>query len=74
MKQKKNIILLTLFILCSFQIFLSSCSKADCYDRKLYKEHKDDICTMDCPGVIGCDGKTYCNECLANKEGIKVGQ
>jgi hypothetical protein len=51
----------------------TSCKKqSDCYDRKLYEQHRNDICTMDCPSVIGCDGKTYCNECEANKKGIRV--
>lgn len=51
----------------------TSCKKDnDCYDGKLYEQHKNDICTMDCPSVIGCDEKTYCNECEANKKGIRV--
>jgi hypothetical protein len=27
-------------------------------------------CTKDCPGVCGCDGKFYCNACIAHSEGI----
>jgi hypothetical protein len=27
---------------------------------------------MDCPGVVGCDGKNYCNECIARTQGIRV--
>ncbi|MDT8411556.1 MAG: hypothetical protein RQ875_03765 [Vicingaceae bacterium] len=51
----------------------TSCRKDNnCYEDKLYEQHKNDICTMDCPGVIGCDGKTYCNECEANRKGISV--
>ncbi|MBX7096040.1 MAG: hypothetical protein K1X56_15070 [Flavobacteriales bacterium] len=54
-------------------LFITSCSKnKDCYDEALYQQHKDDICTMDCPGVTGCDGKTYCNECIARTQGIRV--
>jgi hypothetical protein len=43
-----------------------------CYDEQLHQAHKDDICTADCPGVEGCDGKIYCNECEANRQGIPV--
>jgi hypothetical protein len=27
-------------------------------------------CTEDCPGVCGCDGKFYCNACMAHKAGL----
>jgi hypothetical protein len=52
----------------------SSCSKSisGCYDEQLYQQHKNDICTADCPGVIGCDGKFYCNECDALRHGIRL--
>ena len=55
-------------------IVTNSCSKdkSYCYDEQLYKQHKDNGCTTDCPGVKGCDGKTYCNECEANRQGIRV--
>jgi hypothetical protein len=29
-------------------------------------------CTADCPGVCGCDGKTYCNACAAWKVGVST--
>jgi hypothetical protein len=29
-------------------------------------------CTADCPGVCGCDGKTYCNACCAHAAGTNV--
>jgi hypothetical protein len=29
-------------------------------------------CTADCPGVCGCDNKTYCNECGANAAGVAL--
>lgn len=31
------------------------------------------VCTSDCPGVCGCDGRWYCNECLANAAGVSIG-
>jgi hypothetical protein len=61
-----------LLTICSVCI-LSSCNrKSSCYDEQLYQKNKNNFCTTDCPGVIGCDGKTYCNECEANRQGIKV--
>ena len=30
---------------------------------------RPDTCTEDCPGVCGCDGKFYCNACLAHRAG-----
>lgn len=63
----------TLFTVIALVLFSSSCVKGkSCYDEKLYQKHKDSFCTMDCPGVVGCDGKTYCNECVANTKGIRV--
>ncbi|MEM9189572.1 MAG: hypothetical protein AAGF12_10385 [Myxococcota bacterium] len=32
----------------------------------------DAICDRSCPGVCGCDGQTYCNECLAAQAGTDV--
>jgi hypothetical protein len=29
-------------------------------------------CPTDCPGVTGCDGKAYCNDCEAHKAGTAV--
>jgi hypothetical protein len=62
----------TLFIFILF-IFLVSCTKEkSCYDEELYKASQKYLCPADCPGVIGCDGKTYCNECMALKNGISI--
>ena len=65
-----------------FLLLLFSCDKEKseekyagkdpCFDSQLYEQHKNDICPDNCPGVIGCDGKTYCNGCYALREGIKV--
>lgn len=54
--------------------FLYSCkkNKASCYSWQLERQSKNKYCTTDCPTVIGCDGKTYCNACEANKKGLKV--
>ena len=71
MKIKKSA---TIFFIIGLSLVMLSCSKdkSSCYSEVLYQQHKNDICTMDCPGVIGCDGKTYCNECDANRKGIKI--
>lgn len=68
------------FKLLFFLIFIGflaiglSCSKEnDCFDKDLYENHKNDVCPNNCPGVTGCDGATYCNECEANKNGIRIG-
>lgn len=54
---------------------VSSCSKDDgCYDARMQRQHQNDICTADCPGVTGCDGNFYCNECEATRNGIRVVQ
>ncbi len=61
-----------LFISAVLFFFNSSCKHNDCYDESLYQKNKNTYCTQDCPGVIGCDGKTYCNECIAHSKGIRV--
>jgi hypothetical protein len=64
-----NQLLITFVALCLF----SSCKKEHCcFDEELFEKHKNDYCPMDCPGVTGCDGKTYCNECVAATKGIRV--
>jgi hypothetical protein len=64
-----SLISLSVFSFCS----INACKKSsNCYDAALEAEFKDKGCLLDCPGVTGCDGKTYCNECLANSAGIRV--
>lgn len=58
-------------------ICAGSCRKdlpSSCYEKSYHEAHKEDICTQDCPGVVGCDGKNYCNECVMNSHGIKKTQ
>ncbi|HEY1039553.1 MAG TPA: kazal domain protein [Bacteroidia bacterium] len=63
----------TPFLLLLLVILANACKKgpSSCYDEQLYQQYKDKGCTADCPGVTGCDGKTYCNECEANRQGIR---
>jgi hypothetical protein len=42
-----------------------------CVDNVLKEQYKNAFCTQDCPGIIGCDDKTYCNECEAARQGIR---
>ncbi len=35
-------------------------------------EPRPEVCTEDCPGVCGCDGRFYCNACLAASMGVDV--
>ena len=49
-----------------------SCNKDSCYDEQLFQANKNGVCPTNCPGVIGCDGKTYCNECEAARHGIRI--
>jgi hypothetical protein len=65
----------TTLLLSGMVILLAGCTSTNtnpCFDEKFYRQHKDDVCTMDCPGVEGCDGKIYCNECEAARQGIHV--
>ena len=51
---------------------LLACKKKHaCYDATMEANHPG-ICVQDCPGVCGCDGQTYCNECIANSQGIAI--
>ena len=52
-------------------ISLIGCKDEDCFDAQL-KENHSGVCTEDCPGICGCDGNTYCNECIANSQGIAL--
>lgn len=75
LKNKKfvNLSISKVLAMVAIVFVVTSCKKeGSCYDEQLYQQYKDKGCTTDCPGVIGCDGKTYCNECEANRQGIRV--
>ena len=65
----KSIVFAFVLLVC-----FTSCKKGlplNCYDWFYYQKQKNSICLQDCPGVIGCDGKNYCNECGMHSKGIK---
>jgi len=69
----RNKIFNTFLLVLVLTFILTSCKKGNsCYNEELYQKHKNDICPMDCPGVVGCDGKTYCNGCIAMAHGISI--
>ncbi len=58
-------------------ISFTACKKTNtpkntgCVDEALKELSKNIFCTQDCPGIVGCDDKIYCNECEAAKQGIR---
>ena len=73
MSEKKVYLMMLMMVAMLLIAAATGCKKGDsCYSHAMYELHKNDFCTADCPGVTGCDGKTYCNECEANKQGIAV--
>ncbi len=66
---KKIILIFTLLLTMTW--IACDNEETDCYDAEMEQNHPG-ICTQDCPGVCGCDGETYCNECIANSMGISV--
>lgn len=71
-ERKVYIMMLAMVAMLLIASLFTSCKKDNCFDQALYDEWHDKGCTTDCPGVVGCDGKTYCNECEANRNGIRV--
>lgn len=70
---KRIVLITTTLSVAAVALFSTSCRKnTSCYDPVLAERAKNAACTADCPGVIGCNGKTYCNECDAARQGIRV--
>lgn len=69
---QKHIILVFIGLISFFLLTACKKNKSSCYDRALEKKANKSACLTDCPGVTGCDGKFYCNECEANIKGIKI--
>ncbi len=67
----RKIILIFTLLLTLTWIACENNDETDCYDAEMEQNHPG-VCTQDCPGVCGCDGQTYCNECIANSVGISV--
>lgn len=66
---RMNILTICFITLCG----LYACNgKHACYSEDLYNAAQAMDCTMDCPGVCGCDDKFYCNSCIAAQSGIAV--
>lgn len=63
---------IAIFILLIFN--LNACRENTCYDLNLIVHCNLKDCMRTCPEVLGCDGKTYCNTCIANCNGIRVVQ
>jgi len=59
-------------LLCKSDEFCDLPSNAQCglVTNTGYCKPKPANCTDDCPGVCGCDGKQYCNECQAQSAGV----
>lgn len=70
---KRNLLLFGIVLIIFTLLTALSCESAEesCYDAQMEANHPG-ICKQDCPEVCGCDGKTYCNECIANSKGIRI--
>jgi hypothetical protein len=75
----------TLDLRCPDIVCTEECrSNAECSRREYCRVERDvcggpgrctprpTACPADCPGVCGCDGSVYCNECIAASEGVNV--
>jgi hypothetical protein len=59
----------------SLSIFSACCKKTpsvenSCYSKSYEDAHKNDECITVYDPVVGCDGKTYGNECDMHTHGI----
>jgi hypothetical protein len=63
--------LILIFSFFSCKKTVESAVNPSCFDAGLKEQYKNAFCTQDCPGIIGCDDKMYCNECEAARFGIR---
>ena len=59
---------------CSPDAFCQFDPAASCgnFDAPGTCQPRPSACDLDCPGVCGCNGKFYCNDCVANAAGVDV--
>jgi hypothetical protein len=63
---------ITVVLICILLSFVSCKKENSCFNQDLFQKFTIVDCSTNCINVIGCDGNLYCNECVANQNGIAV--